>query len=176
MKSFLSILMLTICLLKMGGYTAILLVEKEEIREQIEQKLLKNFKKSDLICILESPENKAKIVWKRQKKEFRFEGNFYDIAFVESKAGINYYYCIGDGQETNLEQKLSQSVDIQTDNVPIHQHSTLILRLFLEPVLLKTYKFCIGINFPNIAVKYFPSFCPTTLMGFLDSPLRPPER
>ncbi len=159
----------------MGGYTAILLIEKEEIREQIEQKLLKNLKKSDLVCIIESPQNKVKIEWERPQKEFRFNGNFYDIAFIESKNGINHYYCISDNEETKLEQNLNQSIDIQTDRHSQNKHSVLALRLFLEPVLLKTQPFYNQIYNLKSVKKSPPSLTQTTQLGFLNSPNLPPE-
>ena len=119
----------------MGGFYAILSHEKYEVRERVEQKLIKSLKKSELICIIANAENLPKIAWERPAKEFRFEGNLYDVAFCEKVSGVNYYYCLSDKDETKLELKFSQLINNQTDNMPIGDNAKLILYLLAQPLI-----------------------------------------
>lgn len=135
MKIFLSLILFFALLLKIGGFYAILSHEKHEIREKVEQKLIKSLKKSELICIVANAENLSKITWERPTKEFRFEGNLYDIAYCETISGINYYYCLSDKDETKLELKFSKLLNNQTDNMPLGDNAKLILYLLAQPLI-----------------------------------------
>ena len=75
LKALLSLILFSALLLKMGGFYAILSYERYEIRENVEHKIIKSLKKSELICIIANAENLSKIVWERPQKEFGFNGN-----------------------------------------------------------------------------------------------------
>lgn len=135
MKILLSLILFCALLLKIGGFYAILSHERHEIREKVERKLLKSLKKSELICIAANAENLPKITWERPAKEFKFEGNLYDIAYFETISGINYYYCLSDKDETKLELKFNQLINYQTDNIPLGDNAKLILYLLAQPLI-----------------------------------------
>lgn len=135
MKILLSLILFFALLLKMGGFYAILSYERHEIREKVEHKIIKSLKKSDLICIVANAENLPKIVWERPTKEFRFEGNLYDVAYVEKVSGINHYYCLGDEDETKLELKIGKLLDNQIENIPLGDNTKLILYLLSQPLI-----------------------------------------
>ena len=119
----------------MGGFYAILAIEREEIREKIEQKIIKSLKKSDLICIVANDENLPKIIWERPEKEFHFEGSLYDVAYVETVLGVDYYYCLSDKDETILEAKIDKLLENQTDKFPLRNQSKRMLHFLSEPLL-----------------------------------------
>jgi hypothetical protein len=133
MKQFFAISFLFIFLLKMGGFYAYLSYQREGMRENIEQKIIKNLKKTDLNIFIANEENLAKIAWERKGKEFKFEGELYDIVFTEIKSGIPYYYCFKDKDETVLEAKINQFLKNQSGELPQNQHTKTILQLLLEP-------------------------------------------
>jgi hypothetical protein len=117
----------------MGGFYAYLSYQQEEIRENVEQKIIKTLYKSDLDVIIANEENLAKITWEREGKEFKFEGELYDIVFTEIKSGTTYYYCFKDEDETILEVKINQFLKNQSDELPQNQHTKTILQFLLEP-------------------------------------------
>lgn len=119
----------------MGGFYAILSYEKHEIREKVAQKLIKSLKKSELICIAANAENSPKIRWEHPDKEFKFEGDLYDVAHYETISGINYYYCLRDNDESKLELKFSQLLNNQMDRMPIGDNAKLILYLLAQPLI-----------------------------------------
>lgn len=154
MRSICTISLLFIFFLKMGGFYAYLCHQKEEIRENIEQKIIKNLPKSELNLIIANEENLAKIDWERAGKEFEFEGDFYDIVFTEIKLGTAYYYCFKDKNETILEAKINQLLQNQGDGLPQNQDKT-ILQLLLEPFTVHP-----------INAFYFEYFLIKNILGF----------
>ena len=134
-KILLSLILLSALLLKMGGYYAILSFEREEIREKVEQKIIKSLKKSELICIIADAENLPKITWERPEKEFSFEGNLYDVVHIEEVSGITYYYCLSDKDETILEAKIDKLLENQTESSSIGGNAKLVLYLIAQPLI-----------------------------------------
>ena len=135
MKTLLSLTLLIILLLKMGGFYAILSYERHEIREKVEQKLLNSLDKSELICIVANAENLSKIEWERPEKEFSFEGNLYDVVYKENAFGVAYYYCLNDKDETILEGKIDKLLENNSEKAPFGSQSKLILHLLSEPLI-----------------------------------------
>jgi hypothetical protein len=134
-KTLLSLTLLVILLLKMGGFYAILSYERHEIREKVEQKLLNSIEKSDLICIVANDENLPKIKWERAEKEFSFEGNLYDVVYRENAVGVTHYYCLTDKNETKLEAKIDELLENQTEKSPFRNQSKLIISFLSEPLI-----------------------------------------
>jgi hypothetical protein len=134
-KTFLSLTLFFALLLKMGGFYAILSFEREEIREKVEQKIIKSLKKSELICIVADDKNSYKIEWERPEKEFRFEGNLYDVVYSENTLGVTYYYCLSDKDETKLEAKIDKLLENQTEKSPFGNQSKLIINFLSEPLI-----------------------------------------
>ena len=150
----------------MGGFYAILSVEREEIREKVEQKIIKSLKKSDLICIIANDENLPKITWERPKKEFHFEGNLYDVVYVETILGVNHYYCLSDKDETILEAKIDKLLENQSEKSPFGNQSKLIVHFITEPLIThqnSTFNFNYFSPkkpsiFPNLTIFYPSNF------------------
>lgn len=134
-KTLLSLILFFALLLKLGGYYAILNYERHEIREKVEHKIIKSLKKSELICIIANAENLPKIEWERPAKEFKFEDNLYDVAYVEKVSGIIYYYCLSDKDESKLEAKINTLLENQTKNSPLGGNSKLIQYLIAQPLI-----------------------------------------
>ena len=150
----------------MGGFYAVLSFEREEIREEMEQKILKYINKADLVCIVENTENLSKIQWERPEKEFSFEGDLYDVVYKENAFGVTYYYCLSDKDETKLEAKIDKLLENQTDHSPFGSQSKLILDFLSQPLIScqnQTFYFKYFIDkkpsiFPNSAIFYLSDY------------------
>jgi len=150
----------------MGGYYAILNYERYEIREKVEHEIIKSLKKSELICIIANTENLRKIVWERPTKEFKFEDNLYDVAYLEKVSGIIYYYCLSDKDETKLEDKINKLLENQTKNSPLGSSTKLIQHLIAEPLIshqnISFYFNCFSPKkssiFPNLIISFTSNF------------------
>lgn len=166
MKILLSLTLFFALLLKMGGFYAILSFEREGIREKVEQKVIKSLKKSELICIVANAENQSKIEWERAEKEFRFEGNLYDVVYSENRLGVTYYYCLSDTDETILEAKIDKLLENQTEQSPFGNQSKLVFHFLSEPLIEHnnpTFHFNYFIDkkssiFPNLTIFYTSDF------------------
>jgi hypothetical protein len=166
MKTLLSLTLFFALLLKMGGYYAVLSIERLEIRAKVEQNIVKSFQKSDLVCIVANLENLPKMVWERPEKEFSFEDSFYDVVFMENIAGITYYYCLSDKAETEIEAKMEQWLDNQTEHLPFSNNAKHILQLLSEPstihqnpsFLFQYFFYEIPSTFPNLVSSHFSDF------------------
>ncbi len=120
----------------MGGFLAITSIEREIIKENVEKKLTKSFKKNELTCIVINAQNSDKITWKSADKEFRFEDKFYDVVFTEIKDNQTYYYCLSDEDETRLELKINQLLDKQSEQLPFESNTKSFIQFLLEPLTL----------------------------------------
>ena len=175
MKLFSSLVLFFAFLLKMGGFYAILSIERHEIREKVEQKIIKSLKKSELICIVANSENSSKITWERPQKEFRFEGNLYDVAFVEVELGITYYYCLNDTDETKLTLKIDKLLENQTEHLPSGDSAKLILHLLSEPLITYHYPVFYFTFFSKKTTSIFPNLSIFYRLNFLPTLKNPPE-
>ena len=173
MKTLLSLTLFFALLLKMGGFYAILSYKREEIREKVEQKVIKSLKKSELICIVADSENQSKIEWECPEKEFRFEGNLYDVVYAENVLGVAYYYCLSDTDETKLELKIDKLLENQDEKSPFGNQSKLVLHFLSEPLITHqnpTFYFNHFIVkkssiFPNLTI-----FCTSNFVSKLKQP------
>ena len=175
MRSIFAITLLFIFLLKMGGFYSYLCYQKEEIRENIEQKIIKNLRKSELNLIIANEENLSKIDWEREGKEFEFEGDFYDIVFTEIKSGITYYYCFKDKGETILEAKINQFLKNQEGELPQNQHTKTILQLLLEPFMVHSINAFRFDYFPIKDLLGFPKYTFPISSEYILKLKRPPQ-
>ncbi len=157
----------------MGGFYAILSFEHEEIREKVEQKLIKSLNKSELVCVVDNDKNFPKIEWERPEKEFRFEGNLYDVVYKEKAFEVTYYYCLSDKDETILEAKIDKLLENETKHLPLGSQSKSMLNFLSEPSTIHqnpTFYFNYFIDkkssiFPNLSVFY-----PTDFVSKLKQP------
>lgn len=155
MKTLLSLIIFVTFFIKIGGYYTYLMMERHNIREEIEHKLKYAIPQSTLKCIIANPENITKIEWRRTQKEFKFEGELYDIVSVEIHKGITYYFCINDHAETLLEAKIDNLLKYKTDHLPLSNHAKHFLNLLLEPITIHKNPFYI---FEYFAAEYQSNF------------------
>lgn len=111
MKKWLPGLFLVLVLLKIGGFVAILSIQRELIREKVIRKIAHHLENEELVCIVGTSQNLANIEWEKEGKEFWFNDNLYDVVRTETKNGLVHYYCLSDNEESRLAvhiQALSQ--------------------------------------------------------------------
>lgn len=175
MKSLLSLFIFFTFFVKMGGYYAFLMVERENIREEIEHKIVQSIPKSALKCIIANPENTAKIEWRRSQKEFKFEGELYDIVSVEIHNGTTYYFCINDKAETALEVKIDNLLENQADHLPFSDHSKHFLTLLLEPITIHQIPYYFFNYFATEYKSKFPQILINLSSSILFEREKPPQ-
>ena len=176
MKRLFSIFLLSIIMLKIGGFIAILSIEREIIREQVILKISNNIVSEGLTCIIGSKQNLAKIIWERDGKEFWFNEKLYDVVKIETKNGLANYYCISDEEEQNLCAEIQYFAQSQSDTSPLNEASKDILILIFQQTILTTHSLLslntIVFNLPQLK---FPPLLSLYISSYCSKILAPPQ-
>lgn len=82
--------------------------EKTEIKNEIKNQLIAGISKNELIkfCV-SSDELQTKFEWKN-KNEFSYKNQMYDIVYTDTKKNSVIFWCRKDSKETNLNTQLHQ--------------------------------------------------------------------
>jgi len=91
-------------------------IEQYRIKEEIKEKIINNLPDNELSIVKILSCDNEKITWLEEGKEFRFNGNMFDVVKVKKSAGVTYYYCFNDENESRLFLNLDKLVKDQTDN------------------------------------------------------------
>ena len=136
MKKVISIIFLSLLVLKLGAYFAFLSIEQEIIREEMTEKVASTLSNSELVQLKFSKENLEKIEWERAEKEFWFQGKMYDIVRSETKNGEQIFYCLSDEKETEIEAQIEKLGDDFTNNSPSRSTNFQLLNLLFQQFIL----------------------------------------
>ncbi|CAH0995122.1 hypothetical protein EMA8858_01242 [Emticicia aquatica] len=138
MKKLFSLIFLSITLLKIGGFIAILSIEREIIREKALSKIANEIPSKDLTCIVANAQNQHKFEWEEDEKEFWFEGQLFDIVEIKVKNGIKSYYCIADKNEQLIIAKIEKLSAGFGSNSPINNSTKDFLLVLFQPTIVNS--------------------------------------
>ena len=129
MKKIISIIFLSLLVMKIGGYFAFLTFQqsifKEEAKERI-QKLLPN----DKVTKLSFTEKEfTDIEWKESGKEFYINEILYDVVNIKIEGKNHVVYCISDEKETEIYTDILQLSKVQKDELPFKNNIIFCLNL-----------------------------------------------
>ncbi|MFN8344812.1 MAG: hypothetical protein U0X91_07410 [Spirosomataceae bacterium] len=145
MKKWISAFFLLLAFLKIGGFIAVLSMERELIRENVIRKISRHIEDKDLICIVGTPANLADMEWEKEGKEFWINEQLYDVVRTETKQGLIHYYCLSDDEESFVVARMEAlSGAYPAENGVIKG----ILYFVFQPVVLVT----------DIKYEFNPSF------------------
>ncbi len=102
MRKYISLILLVIILFVSNGYHLYFKYLQHNIQQEIKHKIRNKLSKKELTLIVVSSNNKKKIKWTKENKEFIYNGLMYDIVKVETQGKEKYYYCINDTKEKDL--------------------------------------------------------------------------
>jgi len=102
MRKTFPLILTFIFLFNIGGYFLWFSIVQMSIKERIEQKIKSGLKEEDLSLIIVPINNKSGIQWIIGGKEFRYQGEMYDVVHSKIKGRQKYYYCINDHKEKQL--------------------------------------------------------------------------
>ena len=110
MKKGLSILLLLIFALNLGGVLIVFKIHQFHIRREIRRQIKSGVSVEDMKVISVKAGASASLDWE-DEHEFLFQGMMYDVIRRDTSAdGTITYYCISDQQETTLFAGLEDSV------------------------------------------------------------------
>ncbi|MBY0534968.1 MAG: hypothetical protein K2P88_03880 [Chitinophagaceae bacterium] len=93
-----AILLLVLTAFTLVGGRVLFAVEQVLIKMQQERLVLQSVPNSQLVSFSASD----KIIWEEEAKECYYQGDLYDVVRSELKNGQTYYYCVKDGDESEL--------------------------------------------------------------------------
>jgi hypothetical protein len=102
MKKWFSILFICTLVFNTFGYFVWYSVSKYNIREEAEKKIREGINEAELSLIVIKTSDLSTIDWTKENKEFRYNGEMYDIVRMEIKGGSVHYYCFKDREEKQL--------------------------------------------------------------------------
>jgi len=124
MCNAISILLLFVMLFQATGWLFIFEIQQCEIRREIKQQIKAGVPEQDLVLlkISRNLEEKSNSIFQRiHEREFRYEGNMYDIIRREAHGDTTWYYCLSDEKETQLFANLDELVKRDMNQNPERQ-------------------------------------------------------
>jgi hypothetical protein len=102
LSSCISVILLFIFLFDLGGYYVWFCIWQNNMQKEIRKEIRKGLKDEDLTLIIISVDEESGISWIEQNKEFRYQGDMYDVVKISQQNQEKYYYCIRDIKEKQL--------------------------------------------------------------------------
>lgn len=102
MRKALSILLTFIFLFNIAGYYLWFAVQQKKIKEDVEQQIRKGLSSEDLSVVIVPLNGQNQLKWIKPAKEFRLNGEMYDVVRSKTNGQNKYYYCIIDNKEKKL--------------------------------------------------------------------------
>jgi hypothetical protein len=101
-KYCISVLFVAVFLFNIERDYVVFTLLQNNIQREIKQQIRKGLKEEDLSLIVTDTHNESEIRWIKPGKEFRFEGELYDIVKTRIIDQKTCYYCIRDIKEKQL--------------------------------------------------------------------------
>jgi len=116
MKKIISIVLVFVFFYSIMGFYLNFEIAQYRIKEEIKEKIINNLPEKELTLVKISSSDNNKITWMEDGKEFRYDGNMFDVVRIRTKSDTTYYYCFSDEKESKLFVNLDKLVKEQTDN------------------------------------------------------------
>jgi hypothetical protein len=116
MKKGTSLVLIFSILYSLMGFYLVFNIEKDTIKEEIKEKLINSLPENELSLIKISSGEYSQITWTEEGREFRYNGNMFDVVKIKIRTDTTYYYCYIDQKENKLFSNLDELVKDQTDS------------------------------------------------------------
>ncbi|HTM67626.1 MAG TPA: hypothetical protein VL093_14970 [Flavipsychrobacter sp.] len=174
LQRIVAILILLVLLTGLGGYFVVFKVEQFALRREMKERIKSSLPESQLQHFAFSKQKTSTLDWERKGKEFRLDGDMYDIVRAETEGDTVHFYCLRDDKETKLFAGLDQLMKAQTTAGKSGKIAGGLLKIFFSfnslPVggyILPSYCF--------EDVRTFPLFILSTSTGVAEVYSPPPE-
>lgn len=149
MRRNVSIFLLLVFFHSIVGFHLSFLVEQWRIKEEIKEKMIRNLPDSELAILKIHAIDSRKIKWVEDFREFKYEGNMFDVVKIKKEADITYYYCYHDSRESRLMANLDKLVRDQSN----HSQSRTIQKK--QVVNYLAYEVFHEISLPESTIQYY---------------------
>jgi len=114
LRKIFTILLLGILIISQFGYYSYCIYQIYEAKEVAHEQLLKQLPENLLTKI--DLQNNIGIQWEEEGKEFKLNGEMYDVVRTSNENGKTYLYCFGDKNEDKVLKKFENVVKNCIDN------------------------------------------------------------
>lgn len=153
MRKLISILILIILIFNIGGYYFCFKILQYKIRCEIKNKILKNVKDQELCLIIINKDNKSDITWYENNKEFKYQGQMYDVVRIKNYNNEKCYYCINDKKEKQLLTNYYKNINLKK-NIERKIKNIFNVKYVLRQCTLKNKSIIINRSFSEIVFIY----------------------
>jgi hypothetical protein len=152
MKKLITILLLALFVFDITGFFLVFNIQRSFIRNNIKHQIRQELPREHLTVIIDSGRGKSEIKW-REKDEFRYKGEMYDVVRSGTGGnGITYYYCIDDKAETQLYRKMEKLIENTVNNRDNSaMGKTYLIKLYQSVYSLVSNRFVILLQPSDIA-------------------------
>jgi hypothetical protein len=174
MKKFISIIFLSILVLKTEGYFAFLTIQQIIFKEEAKEKIIGLLPKDKLVKLSFLKIDINNLEWEEEGKEFYFEGKLYDVVSTETDEVTYTFYCFPDEKETVVYDEILKLSKSHQDELPQKNSMASFLNLLLlKYTLPQIFQFeHKSIVEKSLFIKYF--HLPIIYSSILTSPFIPP--
>ena len=168
------LIFLLILLLPLGSSYISFKLKQYKVHKSIKKQIKKGVSEKDLV-LLKIPNSLEAISNPRFKrihsKEFKYEGEMYDIIKQEIKGDTTWYWCVWDKEETALFSNLQELVDKAMSNNSKQQTDKNNLSSYLNSLFFTRF----SCNFFHpFSIKPPPFFLVGKLSSWVIDPTTPP--
>ena len=132
-----------------------------KIKRDIKQEISAGTNKDDLTLFILPENNNHTFKWIENGKEFRYQGDMFDVVKIRIKDHKKYIYCLNDIKEKQLITKYLKTQKSKKKSEKIHRRNDLITKYVPSSVILnfnlnttefinKTWHYIYQSNIPNI--------------------------
>jgi len=160
MRKSLSIVLLFLFLLNLGGYNLWYYCFQQIIQCEIKEQIRAGIKESELSLIITPIDNEKILRWIKPGKEFFYKGKMYDVVKVNVKDEKNYFYCINDTRENELiahwmkdsrkRKETERLVKRVINNTFMSPHSRMINQVYASDIDYPVIQFNLETGNPEI--------------------------
>ncbi len=129
MKKIISIIFLSLLIMKIGGYFAFLTIQQNIFREEAKERILHHLSSNKLTALSFSDKQFKEIDWEEVDKEFYLNGTLYDVVNTKVEGKNHVIYCISDEKETEIYSEILQMSKAQKDELPLKNNMVSLLNL-----------------------------------------------
>lgn len=105
--------------------------QRKQIKRELKRKLIAGIDRAELVYLTFSLKEKENLEWEHSK-EFKYNGQYYDVIETEIKADSVTYICWWDYEETQLYKKLDAMIAKAFGNHTNHQENNKKLNDFFK--------------------------------------------
>jgi hypothetical protein len=104
----LSLFLLSVLVLGMGSYFPFFKLQQLSVRRDNFHKIERAIAPTEILTILMTPENRQRILWEEEEKEFVLDGKMYDVLAIDTIKGVERFQCICDVKENDLISRFDE--------------------------------------------------------------------